>query len=246
MQVAILAGGLATRLGDLARNRPKSLIEVAGKPFLAYQLEFLRKAGVTEVVLCIGHLGEQVRRRFGDGAEFGVNITYSVEKELLGTAGALKNAESLLSDPFFTLYGDSYVVLDFDEVLTYFQSQRKLALMTVYRNYDRHDRSNTAVDGYLVTKYSKREKSEDVVYIDYGVCLLRKETLKMVPESAGYPLEDFFPRLIETRELLAYEVKERFYQIGSLKGLREFEEYVGGKNDTFKGADKDNSRWWRN
>jgi NDP-sugar pyrophosphorylase family protein len=228
MQVAILAGGLATRLGDLTRNRPKSLIEVAGKPFLAYQLDFLRKAGVTEVVLCIGHLGEQISRHFGDGAEFGVNVTYSIEKELLGTAGALKNAGSLLSDPFFTLYGDSYVFLDFHKTLAYFQSQGKLALMTVYRNYDRHDRSNTAVDGYLVTKYSKREKSEDMVYIDYGVCLLRKDTLKIVPESTVYPLEDLFLHLIKMRELLAYEVKERFYQVGSPRGLREFREYVGG------------------
>jgi NDP-sugar pyrophosphorylase family protein len=229
MQVAILAGGLATRLGDLARNRPKSLIEVAGKSFLAYQLDFLRKAGVTEVVLCIGHLSEQIRRRFGDGTEFGVHITYSVEKELLGTAGALRKAEPLLSDLFFTLYGDSYVFLDFDRVFQYFGSKRKLALMTVLKNYDRHDRSNTAVEGNLVSHYNKEARYDDMVYIDYGVCLFRKEALTMVPEDRTHSLEKLFSQLVEMRELLAYEVKERFYQIGSPKGLREFEEYVGGK-----------------
>jgi NDP-sugar pyrophosphorylase family protein len=226
MQVAILAGGLAARLGDLARNRPKSLIEVAGKPFLEHQLEFLRKAGLTEVVLCIGHLGEQIRRRFGDGAEFGVNITYSVEKEMLGSAGALKNAEALLEDVFYTMYGDSYLFLDFASTMSYFLSQNKLALMTVYRNQDRYDRSNTAIAGNLVTKYTKQDRTQDMVYIDYGANIFRKEALKMIPEDQFYPLEEFFPRLIVKEELLAFEVKERFYEIGSPQGIKDFAEYI--------------------
>jgi NDP-sugar pyrophosphorylase family protein len=226
MQVAILAGGLAVRLGDLARNRPKSLIEVAGKPFLEHQLEFLRKAGLTEVVLCIGHLGEQIRRRFGDGAEFGVNITYSVEKEMLGSAGALKNAEALLEDVFYTMYGDSYLFLDFASTMRYFLSQNKLALMTVYRNQNRYDRSNTAITGNLVTKYTKQDRTQDMVYIDYGANIFRKEALKMIPEDQFYPLEEFFPRLIVKEELLAFEVKERFYEIGSPQGIKDFAEYI--------------------
>jgi NDP-sugar pyrophosphorylase family protein len=226
MQMAILAGGLAVRLGDLARNRPKSLIEVAGKPFLEHQLEFLRKAGLTEVVLCIGHLGEQIRRRFGDGAEFGVNITYSVEKEMLGSAGALKNAEALLEDVFYTMYGDSYLFLDFASTMRYFLSQNKLALMTVYRNQNRYDRSNTAITGNLVTKYTKQDRTQDMVYIDYGANIFRKEVLKMVPEDQPYPLEELLPRLIVKGELLAYEVEERFYEIGSPQGMKDFAEYI--------------------
>jgi NDP-sugar pyrophosphorylase family protein len=226
MQMAILAGGLAVRLGDLARNRPKSLIEVAGKPFLEHQLEFLRKAGLTEAVLCIGHLGEQIRRRFGDGAEFGVNITYSVEKEMLGSAGALKNAEALLEDVFYTMYGDSYLFLDFASTMSYFLSQNKLALMTVYRNQNRYDRSNTAIAGNLVTKYAKQDRTPDMVYIDYGANIFRKEALKMIPEDQFYPLEEFFPRLIVKEELLAFEVKERFYEIGSPQGIKDFAEYI--------------------
>lgn len=226
MQVAILAGGLATRLGALTRLQPKSLVRIEGKPFLEYQLKFLRKAGARDIVLCLGHLGEQIESYFGDGARFGVSIKYSHEPRLLGTAGALKKAAPLLQDVFFTLYGDSYLFLDFALALSYFRSQDRLALMTVYKNLDRYDRSNTAVEAGLVKKFSKRERTEDMVYIEYGANIFRKKVLELVPAEEPYSLDDLFPRLIEGGELLAFEVKERFYEIGSTQGLKEFSESV--------------------
>jgi len=228
MQVAILAGGLATRLGDLTRNQPKSLVKVWGEPFLEYQLELLKGGGIKDIVLCISHLGEQIERHFGNGREYGVNIKYSVEDKLLGTAGALKRAEALLNDIFFTMYGDSYLFLDFPVAMHYFKSQNKLALMTVYKNYDQYDRSNTVVEGNLVKKFSKKERTEDIVYIEYGANIFKKEALKMIPENQFYSLDELFPRLIEMEELLAFEVKERFYEIGSPQGLKEFGEYIKG------------------
>ena len=137
IQVVILAGGLATRLGNLTRNQPKSMVKVWGKPFLEYQLEVLRRGGIEDIILCIGHMGEQIERHFGNGSKYGVNIEYSTEDKLLGTAGALKKAEALLNGRFFTMYGDSYLFLDFSLVMSYFESRNKLALMTVYKNYDR-------------------------------------------------------------------------------------------------------------
>ena len=229
MQVAILGGGLAARLGDLTRNRPKSMLEVLGKPFLEYQLEFLRRGGINSVVLCLGHMGEQIERRFGDGSRHGVNIKYSFEDKLLSTAGALKNAEHLLDDIFFTIYGDSYLFLDFNLAMSYFKSQNKLALMTVYKNHDRYDESNTVVEGNLVKKFSKTEKTKSMVYIEYGLNLFRKEVLELIPENQSYSLDDLFPRLIEKEELLAFEVTERFYEIGSLQGISDFEDFVRRK-----------------
>jgi len=227
MQVVILAGGLATRLGRLTQKIPKSLVRVREKPFLEYQLAWLRKNKIKDVILCVGHLGDRIEDYFGDGNRFGVSIKYSYEREkLLGTVGALKNAERLLDDVFFSLYGDSYLFLDFAEVLAYFQSQDKLALMTVYRNYDKYERSNAAVGGNLVKRYSKTEKTGEMVYIEYGADLFRKEVLKLIPENQTYSLEDLFPKLIEREELLAYEVRERFYQIGSPEGLAEFKKYI--------------------
>ena len=228
MQVVILAGGLATRLGALTINQPKSMVKVMGKPFLEYQLGLLSKNGLKNVILCLGHMGGQIERHFQDGKRYGMNISYSFEEELLGTAGAIKQAAPLLEDVFFVMYGDSYLSLDWLAAMRYFKSQNKLALMTVYKNYDRHDRSNAAVEDNLVKRYSKQEKTEDMVYIDYGANIFKKEVLGLIPGNRAYSLDNLFPRLIETGELLAYEVKERFYEIGSPQGLNEFEAYLKG------------------
>jgi len=229
MQVAILAGGLATRLGNLTESCPKSMVQILGKPFLEYQLDLLKKNGIKDVVLCIGYLGEQIEKYFGDGHKFGFNIKYGREEKLLGTAGALKNACDLLKDVFFTLYGDSYLFLDFGAALSFFQSRNKLALMSVYQNYDRYDRSNTMIEGNLVKKFGKQEKTEDMVYIEYGANIFKKEVLNMIPDNQFYSLDNLFPRLVEMDELLAFEVKERFYEIGSPRGLKAFEEYIKGE-----------------
>lgn len=227
MQVAILAGGQATRLRPLTEEIPKSMVMIQGRPFLEYQLDFLRKSGLTKIVLCIGYLGKQIESYFGDGRKFGVNVRYSYESEqLLGTAGALKNAEKLLEDPFFAMYGDSYLSLDFADAMSYFKGRNKLALMTVYKNYDRFDKSNTGIEGDLVKKFSKKEKTKGMVYIEYGANIFRREALKFIPENQPYPLDELFLRLIGWKELLAYEVKERFYQIGSPEGLEEFTRYL--------------------
>jgi len=226
MQVAILAGGLATRLGDLTRRKPKSMVEIMGKPFLEYQLDQIHRNGITDALLCIGHLGEQIEEYFGDGHRFSLTIKYSREEKPLGTAGALRNAESLLDDVFFTLYGDSYLFLDFGAAMNYFLSQNKLALMSVYKNFDHYDRSNVARDRDLVKKFSKEEKTKDMVYIDYGANIFRKEILQMIPKGEFCSLEDIFPKLADMGELLAYEVQERFYEIGSPQGINDFEEFI--------------------
>jgi MurNAc alpha-1-phosphate uridylyltransferase len=230
MQAAILAGGLATRLRPLSEAIPKSLILIQGKPFLEYQVEFLKEGGIEDIILCVGHLKEQIESYFGNGSRFGVNIRYSKEKEqLLGTAGALKNAENLLNDVFFVMYGDSYVFLDFREVLKFFYRFDKSGLMVVYKNKNLYDTSNVSIDGNLVKIYSKAEQTSDMVYIDYGVSLLRKRVLELVPKNEYYSLEAVFSYLVRQKDLLAYPVKQRFYEIGSREGLIEFQEYIAGR-----------------
>jgi len=226
IQVVILAGGFATRLGQLTINRPKSLVDILGKPFLAYQLELLQVGGVTDIVLCTGHLGKQIQENFGDGSKYGVHIRYSQEDKPLGTAGALKNAEYLLKDSFFVIYGDSYLFLDIPKIMSYFVVQNKLGLDTVFKNNDAYDKSNIVIKGNMVTGYSKTEKTKDMVYIDYGAAIFRKEALQLTPEKSYSSLEDLFLRLIERQQLLAFEVKERFYEIGSPQGLKDFAEFA--------------------
>lgn len=228
MQVAILAGGTATRLGELTKHKPKSMVGIQGSPFLEYQIEMLKKRGVTNIILCIGHLGNQIEDYFADGSKLGVSIKYSREDKPLGTAGALRKARDLLNDPFFTLYGDSFLFLDFEAIMSYFLPQNKLGLMTVYKNYDRYNPSNTVIQGNMVKKFSKKQKTPDMTYIEYGANILRKRVLELIPEGEPYGLDDLFPRLIEINELLSYEVKERFYEIGSPESIKEFARFIGG------------------
>ncbi|MGD1040234.1 MAG: sugar phosphate nucleotidyltransferase [Dehalococcoidales bacterium] len=226
IQVVILAGGMATRLGELTKNRPKSLVAIQGKPFLAYQLELLKDHEISDIVLCIGHLGGQIRKAFGDGSNYGVHLTYSLEDEPLGTAGALKNAAPYLNDTFLVIYGDSYLLLDFVKIYAYFLTQQKLSLDTVFRNNDAFDASNIVIRDNMVEGYSKSEKTPDMVYIDCGAVIFRKEVLQLIPENHFYSLEELFLRLIEKEQLLAFEVKERFYEIGSPQGLKDFEAFI--------------------
>ena len=229
MQIVILAGGLATRLGKIARNTPKSLLKIKGKPFIEYQIEQIKRQDIKDVVICTGHLGEQIQRYLGDGQRYGVNIKYSHETTPLGTAGALKKTEKLLESVFITLYGDSYLFLDFSRIYAYFLARDRLAMMTVYKNHDRHDKSNTSISGGLVTGYSKNGRSGDMVYIDYGAHVFRKKVLGLVPENRYFSLEELFPLLVSQKQLLAYEARVRFYEIGSLAGVAGFNDYIRGR-----------------
>jgi MurNAc alpha-1-phosphate uridylyltransferase len=227
MQVAILAGGLATRLRPITVTIPKSMIMVHGKPFLEYQLEFLKQGGIEDIVLCVGHLKEHIESYFDDGSRFGVMIRYSKEEgPLLGTAGALRNAIDLLDDTFFVMYGDSYLFLDFKEIWRFFHQFEKSGLMVVYKNENKYDTSNVSAYGNLVEKYSKTEQTPDMVYIDYGVSLLHKKVLELIPGNEYFSLETVFSSLIANHELLAFPVKQRFYEIGSKEGLKEFQAYI--------------------
>ena len=227
MQAVILAGGLATRLRPLTETIPKSMVLVDNKPFLQYQLELLKNNKINDVVLCVGYLHKQIENYFQSGERFGVNIKYSVEeKDLLGTAGALKRATSLLDDKFFLIYGDSYVFLNFREISSYFNAHDKLALMVVYKNHNKYDNSNVSLRENMVCRYDKGAKDKDMVYIDYGVSLLRKEILMFIPDGTTYSLEDVFKELISQNSMLAYEAKERFYEIGSFNGLKEFTNFI--------------------
>jgi NDP-sugar pyrophosphorylase family protein len=225
LQIVVLAGGLGTRLGPLTQRRPKSLILVNGRPFLEYQLVLFRRSGILDIVLCVGHLGQHIKKHLGDGPRFGVDIRYSEEREgLLGTAGAVRNAETLLANEFFLTYGDSYLLLDYQAVMDWFRQRDRLGLMVVYRNCNQLESSNVVVEGDFVRAYDKEGRTPGMEYINYGVSLLRKEAISLIPPGRQFSQEEFYQLLIEERQLLAFETPQRFYEIGSPAGLEEFRE----------------------
>lgn len=225
--VAILAGGLATRLRPLTEKIPKSLVEVAGRPFISWQLEWLKREGIEEVVLCLGYLGDQVQALVGDGAEFGLSIRYSFDGDrLLGTGGAIKRALPMLSEHFFVLYGDSYLLCTFSEVQQHFDSSRKLALMTVMKNLDQWDKSNVLFENGNLLSYNKKIPAPEMKYIDYGLGVLSSSIFDAVPGGQSIDLADIYHDLSLRNGLAGFEVSHRFYEIGSVKGIAELESYL--------------------
>ncbi len=227
LQAVILAGGLGTRLRPMTHSIPKAMVPICGRPFMEYQLEALCASGVDDVVLCVGYLGQQIVDHFGDGREFGLSIRYGFErKQLLGTAGAIKNVEDLLNDSFFVVNGDTYSIIDFPGIMAHFLGSDRLGLMVVFRNADQWDRSNVVVDGDTVRIYDKERKLPEMVHIDFGVAAFRREAFGQIPQGTVVDLSSVYQPLIRRRQLLAYETAQRFYEVGSLAGLHEFEALV--------------------
>jgi NDP-sugar pyrophosphorylase family protein len=227
MQMVIICGGLGTRLGHLTKYTPKSMIPIEGKPFLEYQIENLKKQSITDIVLCVGYLSEKIEEYFANGDKFGVNIKYSFDKEKpLGQIGAVKNAETLLKETFFIMYGDSYISADLHKLHNLFMQHDKPALMVVYKNNDKYDRSNVIFQDNMVIGYGEKDRTRDMIYIDYGTSVLRKKALEIVPKDNLYSTEQFFSELVKKHELLAYESQERFYHIGNPEALEEFRNYI--------------------
>ena len=224
--VAILAGGLATRLRPITETIPKALVDVAGKPFIARQLEYLYAQGVRNVVLCVGYLGEMIQEVVGTGERYGLQVRYSFDgSELLGTGGALKKALPLLENHFFVLYGDSYLPVNFSTVQDAYVRSGQPALMTVLKNGDRWDKSNVLfVDGQLV-EYNKRAPRPEMAYIDYGLGLVSASVFDPYPNHGPFDLATVYQDLSVKGLLAGLEMHQRFYEIGSHSGLKEAEEY---------------------
>lgn len=222
--VAILAGGLATRLRPITTKMPKLLVEVAGEPFFSHQLRLLKQNGLTRIVLCIGHLGDMIVERYGDGSDWGVQIDYSCDGEKLrGTAGALIRALPKLGEAFYVLYGDSYLPVDYQAVGRAFLDSGTLGLMTVFENHETYDASNVWFKDGRIELYSKTEKNTQMRHIDYGLGLFQAAAFDACPRDAVVDLAAVQADLCRRGELTGYEMMERFYEIGSPAGLKELD-----------------------
>lgn len=235
--LAVLAGGLATRLGAEAAARPKALVDVAGEPFIAHQLALAHRQGVRRVVLCVAHLGDQIERYVGDGRRFGLAVEYSHDgPRPLGTAGAVRRAVATLGPVFWVMYGDTYLDVDLRPIVEAFARSPAAGMMTVYRNDNRFDRSNVVFrDGRLLL-YDKRVARPDMTHIDYGLALLRREAVRDVPPDEPRDLADVYAALVARGEMEGFEVHERFYEIGSPDGLAETRRVFAARRRTTAGS----------
>lgn len=224
---AILAGGLGTRLFPVTERIPKALVEVAGIPFITHQLRLLRSHGIDRVVLCIGHLGSKIQEYLQYNPEPGMHIAYSIDGPALrGTAGALLEALHLLGDRFFVVYGDSYLPCDYQEVDSAHRESGKEALMTVFRNDGLWERSNVEFATGQILAYDKKERNERMRHVDYGLGVFDRSAFRRVPADTVFDLASLYQMLLADRQLAAFEVAERFYEIGSVQGLADLTEVL--------------------
>lgn len=224
LPVALLAGGMATRLRPITEKIPKLLVEVAGEPFFSHQLRLLKKNGLTKIVLCVGYLGDMIVQQYGDGSRWGVEIEYSFDGEkLMGTGGALIKALPKLGDAFYVLYGDSYLPIDYQAVGRAFLDSGKLGLMTVFENREAYDASNVWFEDGQIRFYSKKVKRPEMRHIDYGLGLFRSEAFTGLSRTEPVDLAAVQTELVGRGQLAGYEMKQRFYEIGSHAGLQELD-----------------------
>ena len=225
--VVILAGGLATRLRPITELIPKSMLKIAGQPFIAWQLEYLKLQKITSVILCVGYQGDQIERFVGDGSRFGLSVKYSHEdEELLGTGGAIRKALDMLPNNFYVLYGDSYLPIDFSKVQSCYQDSFKSGLMTIFENNNKWDKSNVSYSNGTIIRYDKFKPDGSMKYIDYGLGILNKNIFSFYEKSLKFDLAEVYEDLAIKNQLTGYAVSERFYEIGSLPGITETENYL--------------------
>jgi D-sedoheptulose 7-phosphate isomerase len=238
LPVAILAGGMGTRLYPLTERIPKALIEINGEPFLAHQLRLLRARGIERVVLCIGQHGERIREYAGDGARFGLAIDYSLDGPvLLGTAGAVRNALPLLGEEFLVVYGDSYLPCSYRDVAEAFHAAGQPGLMTVYRNEGRWDSSNVEFAEGRIVAYDKKSRTARMQHIDYGLGVFSRAAF----EDGHADLAELYGELLRRDRLAAFEVHERFYEIGSFDGIGELSRHLWGGPPGLRGSSRTRS-----
>ena len=218
MQIVILCGGLGTRLRPLTNKVPKVMIPFWNKPFLEYVRRVFSSQGFHNFILCVGYLGEQIEEYYGQ------NMVYSYDgKTPLGTGGVVKKAKPILDDEFILINGDTYLKIDYHDLISDFHKSKKLAMMLVYTK--RKKRNDVLVKGKEIVRYDKKmRKGVNAVWT--GVLITKKELLNLMPKKESFSLEEeVFPKLIKMKQLAAHVTKNKFYPIGRPEQIKEFIKY---------------------
>ena len=228
MQVVILAGGRGTRLSPITDLTPKPMVLIKNKPFLEYLLLMLRKNSFKKVLICVGYLGDKIEAYFGNGCQWDIEIKYSYEKDLLGTAGALKLANSIIEEKFLLIYGDSYLDIDYGKFIEFFENKKTIGAIAIYDNSkgDTSVKNNIAIMEDSIIKYDKNKEDACLKYVEAGAAVFNKRMLNFIEENKCISLEnDIFPLLIRSKELSGYKSQQRFYDIGTFDRLSIFQNF---------------------
>ena len=220
-EAIILAGGKGSRIEKLTKYKPKCLIDINGKPFLYYQLKYLKKNKIKNVILSVAYLSKQVEEYVKENINF-INVKIVNDgKKLLGTGGAIVRSINLLKKNFYVMYGDSYFNFD----LSNMKSTKNKSVMAIYKNKNKYDESNVELKRLKYILYFKHKK-KNLLYIDYGISYLNKVIFKGYKKTKKFDLSILFQKVSQKNMLMGHIVKKRFYEIGSYNGIKELKKYL--------------------
>lgn len=220
VKVVIIAGGKGTRIASVASDIPKSMIPVAGKPVVEYQIELAKRYGFTDILFLIGHLGEQIKDYFGDGSKWGVNIDYFQENEPLGTAGALPLVKDRLTDTFFVFYGDTIMDFDMQAMLYYHNSHNAKATLFLHPNDHPYDSDLVSVDeqgmvdGFIFKPHDGLTEYRNLV--NAALYIFDKSCVDYIPHGKFAMEKGLFPLLYkDNRRIAGYVSSEYIKDMGT-------------------------------
>lgn len=228
-QAVILAGGRGERMRPLSDLRPKPMIEVAGKPLLEHLLIELTRAGLTRVLILTGYMGDVISDYFGDGATWGMDLSYHHSPEDYDTGARLAAARDLLDPLLLLLYADNLWPLPFEAMCAAFARAATPAMLTAYRNDDNYSRSNCRLQDGLVSAYDKARAAPNLTHVDIGFLFLQRQVLDLLPPSPGNFEAVLYPKLAAAKQLAAFETSHRYYSATSPDRLPRVEAYLRPK-----------------
>ena len=214
MKAVILAGGLGTRLQPYTNSLPKPMLPLGEKPILEHLIEWIRKNGVNEIVLCVSYLRKKIEDYFGDGEKFGVKIEYAISKKPLATAGQLKTAEKFIDGTFVCLYGDSIYNFSLRNMITQHKKSKSIVTMSLYDykfnlKYGVIDTTNIG----RVTSWN--EKPELSAKINMGCYIMESEVLQLIPKNKPYGMDDTIRKILTKKKKVTSVIsKKGFIDIG--------------------------------
>lgn len=225
MQALILAGGMGTRLRPVTYHIPKPMVPIHGKPFLWHQLMLLRENGFKDILLLVGYLGHVIEEYFRDGCDIGMKIRYSYEDAPLGTAGAIKNADKVITGDFLLLNGDTFLPIDYVAMSAFFLRCGKIGLIAVSSDSSQINTYNMKItESAVVASYDKKN-AVGMNCKDAGAGFYKRSVLELIDKyNASSFEEDIYPRLISESGLAAYKTDTKIYDIGTQQGLKAISE----------------------
>ncbi len=237
-QAVILAGGSGTRLKPFTDTAPKPMFPFEGKPFLEYLINQIKNFGITDILLLLGYMPEVIINYFGDGSNLGVNINYDTTPVDYKTGKRLKTASSKLNDNFLLLYCDNYCPIDFVKALNQFEGNKPLIQITCYSNKDCYTKNNLKVGGdFLVKKYDKSRKLDDLQGVDIGYAFVNKNSLDLLPDENINFEAEIYPKLVEQKKLGVFLTDHRYYSVGSYERIELTKEFFRPKKVAFLDRD---------